>query len=498
MTINIADILAEHAHDRADHPAIEDDPRVVTYADLDTRVTETAANIQAAGIDKGDQVAVMLPDSANHLIALCALARAGAVILSLSPSLSSREAARSIYDANVKMIVGGTSTSTVFGIQSLDINDICRSAANPFRPVGTNDDDPVMLIQSSGTTGAPKSFVRSHAQVMAWMRRYARTQGWTPDDRCLCLTQMSFNVGRNISLGMLRTGATVVVDRAGSPDALAARVRDKRISYLKLTPSHVVPLLAHAANKPPLFPGLRAMVVGSAPTTHDQRLLARERLTPNFCEQLGSNEAGLLAFATPSDQDAFPESVGRLADGVEAEIVDEKDQPLAPGEVGLVRFRGDGYPTGYLDDPEATARAFRDGWFYPGDLAALNEQGYLFFKGRADDVINNGGAKFYPMEVEAALLAHPEVAEAAVFGWPHPRHGEVAAACVVTRSSVSKRALQAFCRQRIARYKVPQVIAELAEMPKNPMGKILKSELRKSARRGRNAKPAQRAGRKPA
>lgn len=481
--MNIADILADHAGDRPDHPAIEDGDRIVTYVDLDRHVADAAENLQAAGLGAGDIAAVMLPDSADHVIALCALARAGAVILSLSPSISRSDLARALGSAPVKAVIGPPPGQMVGEHRCLPLASVCRPATQSFAPPDVGDDDPVMLIQSSGTTGAPKSFLRSHADVAAWMTRYADTQGWTAAERSLSLTNMSFNVGRNIALGMLRLGATVVVNHANSIEALVRLARDKRISYLKLTPSHVVPLLAYASDRTPLFPGLRAMVVGSAPTTHEQRLRARERLTPNFCEQLGSNEAGLLAFAMPDDQDAYPDSVGKLAAGVEAEIVDENDRPLEAGEIGHVRYRGDGYPTEYLDDPEATARAFRDGWFYPGDLAALNDQGYLFFKGRADDVINNAGAKFYPLEVEAALLEHPEVTEAAVFGWPHQRLGEVAAACVVLQSPVSKQALRIFCGERLAGYKVPQVIARLSAMPKNPMGKILKTELQKKLRK---------------
>ena len=476
--MNIADILAEHARDRAEHPAIEDGARIVTYGELEALVDAAAANLRAAGIEPGAIVAVLLEDSADHVVILCALARVGAVIFSLNSNASKNELEASLASVAVKAAITPGGRLSDNDLLWLRTKDICQPAKRSFDGKSAGDDDPVMLIQSSGTTGAPKSFVRSHADVVAWIERYTRGHGWSADDRCLSLTRMSFNVGRNISLGMLRLGATVVINRSRSYDELTALVRDKRISYLKLTPSHLVPLLDYAADKAPLFPGLRAMVVGSAPSTHAQRLLARERLTANFYEQLGSNEAGLLALALPADQDIYPDAVGRIVDGVEVQIVDDEDRLLLAGEVGQVRFRGAGYPTHYIDDAEATARAFRDGWFYPGDLASLNEEGYLFFKGRADDVINNGGAKFYPIEVEVALMAHPEVSEAAVFGWPHARFGEVAVACVVANSKISKKDLQTFCRQRIAGYKVPQIIEVMAELPKNAMGKILKQDLK--------------------
>jgi acyl-coenzyme A synthetase/AMP-(fatty) acid ligase len=247
---------------------------------------------------------------------------------------------------------------------------------------------------------------------------------------------------------------------------------------LALTPAHLTFLLDHPADQEPLFPSVRAMVVGSAPLTHERRLLVRRRLTPNFYEQLGTNEAGPLIVSGPADQDARPQAIGRVVDGVEAQVLGEDGRPLPPGEVGLVGFRGEGLPTEYVGNPEATRRAFHDGWFYPGDLAAIDSDGFFFFKGRADDVINNEGVKFYPIEIEKVLLAHPAVAEAAVIGWPHRRHGEVAVAFVVATKQLTVPELQAFCHQQIADYKVPSRIAFVNNMPKNPTGKILKSRLK--------------------
>jgi acyl-coenzyme A synthetase/AMP-(fatty) acid ligase len=130
-----------------------------------------------------------------------------------------------------------------------------------------------------------------------------------------------------------------------------------------------------------------------------------------------------------------------------------------------------------LDDPETSAHAFRGGWFCPNDLAALNEDGYVFLKGRADDAISNSGVLFYPIEVEAALQSHPAVVEAVVFGWPHPTTGETAVAAVVTKATVSARDLRAYCAERIAPYKSPWRVMFLDELPKDALGKVQKREL---------------------
>ncbi|TDI55169.1 MAG: long-chain fatty acid--CoA ligase [Alphaproteobacteria bacterium] len=477
--MNITDVLSEHAHNRTEHPAIEDGERIVTYGELDGLVDAAAANLHAAGIEPGDTIAILLDDSADHLIILCALAQVGAVLFSLNSNASKVELENSIASVPVKAVISLGPRLSDDGLLWLRAKDICQPAARPFDGKSAGNDDPLMLNQSSGTTGAPKSFLHSHAAMLDWMARNIEVQGWSREERFLCLSAMRFSDCRNISLCILRFGATVVIQRCRTMDELAVFVRGKHISYLKLTPSHMASMLEYAAGKEILFPDLRAMVVASAPVTHLQRLAARERLTPSFCEQLGSNETGPLVFGNPADQDAYPDAVGRIVEGVEAQIVDDEGRPLPAGEVGQVRFRGAGYPTHYIDDPQASARAFRGGWFYPGDLAALNEEGYLFFKGRADDIINNAGAKFYPIEVETALLEHPDVNEAAVFGWPHARVGEVAVACVVVNPETSEKNLQTFCRQRIAGYKVPHYIEILAEFPRNAMGKISKLEIKK-------------------
>lgn len=476
--MTLGDRLLETARARGSHPAIEDGDNVLSYDGLAVEIETWSCRLHNAGLGAGSLVAVVMADSASHLIVLAALANSGAVIYSLSPSLPRAALERALAAQPVKALIADPDVPLLDGPPRLTPKKLARLRGAAVTPVAVGQDDPLLLIQSSGTTGAPKFHLRSHAQFDEWVRRYARSQAWSDADRCLCLTPMSFNVGRSIGLGMLRIGATVVVRRVTEPAEIAAKVHKAGITYLKLTPSHVQSLLAMEPSAQPLFPDLRAMVTGSAPLARTQREEARRRLSPNLCEQLGTNEGGLMAFAWPADQDAYPDSVGRIVEGVEAQVVDLDGRVLATGEVGEIRFRGPGFASGYLDDPTASAKAFRDGWFYPGDLAALNDEGYIFFKGRADDVINNEGAKFYPSEVEAVLLEHPAVDEAAVVGQADAVHGEVAVALVVTNAPLGLEELAAFFRRRLATYKHPQGLAFVEALPRNPMGKVDKARIR--------------------
>lgn len=480
--MNITDVLTEHAGRRPSHPAIEDGDRVITYAELDSRVVGAAANLQAAGIAPGDVVGVMLGDSAEYLITLLGLARAGAVMLAIDGRSPMAEKRRAVENANVKAVIASANSGAIGGSRIVPVSMICQPPTAKFRRPSLDVDHPLVIAQSSGTTGVAKTFVWSHARMRLQAPRHQRCLHLTGEDRYFALIRMSFFWEREICLVLFCLGATIVVNRTQSLKAFVNRVSADRITMLALTPVHLASLLALPAERTPLFPSVRAMVSGSAPFAHERRLLVRQKLTPNFYEQLGTNEAGLLILGAPADQDARPGAIGRVVDGVEAQVLGADGRPLPPGEVGLAGFRGEGFPSEYIGNREATERAFRNGWFYPGDLAAIDADGYFFFKGRADDVINSEGAKFYPVEVEKALLAHPAVSEAAVFGWPHDRHGEVAVACVVLTGQITASELGKFCLQHIASYKVPQWIMFMTELPKNSAGKVLKSRLKQTFR----------------
>jgi len=488
--MNIAEIIDRHANDRPGHPAIEDGDRAISFADLAQRLCAAAARLQGCGVGFGDRVGVMLPDSAEHLIVLHALLMAGAPFVTIDPALPAIARDRIVSRLGLKAVIGSATADRTASVAVLSVDEICQATegGRRFQPPEIDGDHPAMIIQSSGTMGEPKCFIRTHAGHLESMRRYARYEGWGPEDRSLTIIGIGFQAGRNAYLGLLRLGATVVVSQARSIDALIGEMDRERITLARLTPTHLQMFLDRAGGEGYRFPLLNVMAVGTAPITREQRRLARQRLTPNLIEWFGCNEAGLMAIATPADQDTCPDAAGRVVDEVEAQVVDANHDPLPIGEVGQIRFRGPGISSGYLDDEQASSRAFRGGWFYPGDLAALDANGYLYFKGRADDVINMSGVKFYPIEVENALKRHPQVADAAVIAWPHRNYGQVPVAFVTCRSETTAGALTEFCARHIAPFKLPAAIVFLPQLPRNAVGKVLKTDLRQMFGRIRNRK----------
>jgi acyl-CoA synthetase (AMP-forming)/AMP-acid ligase II len=220
------------------------------------------------------------------------------------------------------------------------------------------------------------------------------------------------------------------------------------------------------------------LLLSSGSALHaDERRAIRSRLCENFFEYYASTEGGGVSLLTPDDQEMFGDSVGRPVFGVDVEVVDDAHRPLPAGETGRLRYRGPAVAKGFWGEAKQDPETFRDGWFYPGDLASLNGEGYVFLRGRAKDMIIRGGVNIYPVDIEAALLAHPAVAEAAVVGLPDKEFGEQVAAFVILREPAEDAALFEWCKARLAAYKRPKFLFRVDEMPRNGAGKILKQQL---------------------
>ena len=491
--MNIADSLHVNAAKQGDRVAVECGDERVTYAELLARVAMAVDNLRDAGIGPGDLIGVMLWDSPNHVVVLYALARLGAVSMSVIRNRPRHETEMQFRDLDVRLTISESGRAPLPGNRALALNAVCAPRAGGEASASAHDapfdeNQALMFSQSSGTTGQPKRLYATHAQMMARSLRQIKIMSLTSADRFLQNPSLSFMSGTRRCFAMLHAGGTVVImhkNLSHSAEYLAY-IRERYITYFFASPVRLGGLL-RAARKigvgkdEPLCPDLK-LVVSSGPSHPDQRRLAREKLTPQLLESYGTTEAGDLTVARPADHDRYPESVGRLIDGIEAQVVDDTVRPLAPGQVGLIGFRAPDLPSAYIGDADATVHGFRGGWFYPGDLAALNEEGYVFLKGRADDVINFNGEKFYPIEIENVLLSHPSVAEAAVVG-RHYKELEVAVAFIVLTDNLTINELEDHCKTMIAGHKAPFHIEMVARLPRTPNGKVLKRNLKRDFER---------------
>jgi len=345
-------------------------------------------------------------------------------------------------------------------------------------------DYPLLLSLSSGTTGQPKGPIVTHGHALSRLFIYTFSLTFNEADRFITATPLYFGGARYMTMAYLFMGATVVIFPAPyEPESLVNAVNNRRITTLFLVPTLLRRLLDLPKTTLPLMPSLRLLLSsGSSLYPQERRKIMRE-LSPHFFNFYSSSEGGGISLLRPDHPDEASLSVGQVVFGAEVQIVDENDKQVTPGTAGTIRYRGGAVANSYFRNPEESAIAFRDGWYYPGDIGRFDADGFLYLTGRTKDMIIRGGVNIYPAEIERTLITHPAVAEAAVVGWPSQERGEEVAAFVVCRSKVTEQELLAHCHGSLAPYKIPKGVFFLDALPKTGMGKVLKSTLVEHLRR---------------
>lgn len=476
---NIADQLALHAQQRPTKAAIVSGSITLTYREVNERVEQGARALAQAGVLPGDVVGVALKDTPDHVAMLFAVARSGAVVLPMDcrwqPAEKERVAAH--FQPRCVLVEPG---DAVAGAKSIELDAAWwqRAAQAPGPAAWPDGERGFCLSLSSGTTGRPKGPLLTHAQFMSRFFTHYADLGFGSRETYLNATPLYFGGGRAFSISILYVGGTLVLlPPPHNPQTLSAEVGRAGATITFLVPTMLRRLLAAPPEVVRPLARLATLISSGSPLTADERTRIRERLCPNFIEYYSSTEGGGVTVLSVEDQLAQPTSVGRPVFGVQVEIVSDTDQVLPRGEVGRIRYRGPTVADGFYNDPEAAREAFINGWFYPGDLGLLDDEGYLFLRGRAKDMIIRGGVNIYPLEIESVLLQNPRVAEAAVIGAPSAEFDEEVAAFVKVSSPVDAAEIQAWCRQNLAPYKVPRHVFFVDEFRLNSSGKILKPEL---------------------
>ncbi|MGB3067420.1 MAG: AMP-binding protein [Ottowia sp.] len=475
---NIADQIALHGRQRPTQPALIQGDQSLNYAQFDAQVTQRAAWLQHR-TQPGEVVGLALKDTIEHVLTLFAIARAGAVVLPIDCRWKPFEKQRVAehFKASLTMVEPGESFEGQI-CQEADaawLNAVGEAQPRSGFPDG---DRGLVMSLSSGTTGRPKGPMLSHQRLINRFYTQWADLGFGSRERYVNATPLYFGGGRTFTMSTLYAGGTAVLcPPPYTPEELAAEVERTQGSVMFLVPT----LLRRLLNcDPSVLAPLRRMKTlissGSALAPEERRQI-RENLCANFSEYYASTEGGGISVLSPSDQARYSDSVGRPAFGVEVSVVDSDHQPVPPGTIGHIRYRSASMAESFYGDAKASQEAFRDGWFYPGDLGEMNDEGYLFLKGRSKDMIIRGGVNIYPQEIEATLRGHPAVLEAAVVGWPSREFNEEVAAFVIRKGEVDQASLTALCRQALASYKVPREIFFVDDLPRNSSGKIVKADL---------------------
>ena len=490
--MNLSDAIEINALRRPDYPAIvQRDGSIITYREYGVSVQRWAAVLAADGIRPGDIVGVNLKDTEDHLVALYAIARSGAAILPMDWRWTADEKDRIAGFFGARMVLSEPDDPFLNADGSWHAVSVGTAwqqrvqGIDPHTDFPAAEDPALVLALSSGTTGTPKGPMITHQQFLARFLIYFVSIGFSERDKYLCATPLYFGGCRGYSMCTLYAGGTVLLHPPPyEPSDLLAYANAQGATRLFLVPTLLRRLLSLAGGSPdaPLFRSLALLFSTGAVLHAEERDELMRRFCPRYLNFYGSTDGGGCSALMWDDPVAVAGSVGRPVFGATLDVVDAVNAPLPSGEVGRIRYRHPGTASSYYNDAIASQEVFRNGWYYPGDLGWIDEDGYLFLAGRETDMIIRGGVNIYPAEIEHILSLHPGVHETAVLGRPSHDFGEEIAAFVVLSAAatpVSGDELIDYCRGQLASYKVPRDVITVNELPKSGVGKVLKTELAK-------------------
>jgi long-chain acyl-CoA synthetase len=481
--MNLAALPDRRAKQDPSGPSIADDNISLTNAEFLDAVVRAAAVLQAHGVSAGDVVAIMLHNTASFVVSLFAAWRLGAAATPINPSLAMAEVAYQVTDAAAKVLIAEAPLAIEVPEAALVLTS--ELASGPSQLDGTvavHENALALLIYTSGTTGRPKGVMLDHANLSAMCAMAIDAFELGGADHSLLILPL-FHVNGIVAgtLSPLLAGGRVTVAGRFSLTEFWSRIEQSRATYFSAVPT----IYTMLANLPPeIAPdtsSVRFAVCGAAPASVELLDKFESRYGIPIIEGYGLSEGSCASTLNPLNGPRKPGTVGLPLPGQTIRIADTNGNPVADGEAGEVLIQGPNVMRGYLNRPDETAKTLVDGWLHTGDIGRLDEDGYLILVDRAKDMIIRGGENIYPKEIEAVVYQLPDVAEAAVVGRPNAVYGEepVLFVSLTSGSALDRAEIRAYLTESLAKYKLPVEITILAELPKNPVGKIDKPSLRK-------------------
>jgi fatty-acyl-CoA synthase len=451
-----------------------------TYAELDDRSERLAAGLLAAGLVRGDRVATLTATSAEHVVVFFACAKAGLILQPLNWRLAEPELAYQLADAEPAVLLHSDEYAAVASSLHERAAGMEELVLEHHKPVpGPRDDDGLLLVYTSGTTGKPKGALLTHANCFWTNLSFDLATGVSGDDVALAVLPQFHCGGWNVQpLLAWWKGAKVVLEPSFDASRALALIGEQRVTTMMGVPANYLFMAEAPEFSDTDLSSLRRAVVGGAPMP-EALLEAWHQRGVEIVQGYGLTEAAPNVLCLPSEDAVRKRGfAGKPYPHVDVELRDPEtgERVDGPGE-GELLVRGPNVFAGYWRNLEATEAVLLDGWLRTGDVALRDEEGFYRIVGRTKDMIISGGENVYPAEIENVLHEHPAVREAAVVGVPDARWGEACVAFVVLAAEAGEDELIEHCRARLARYKVPKSVRVVGELPRNALDKVVKSEL---------------------
>lgn len=434
-------------------------------------------------IKRGDRVAVFIPNRAEFVIGIFAIWKAGGVVIPINVKFTESEVGHILQDSSASLILAdGTLAGRIKNLTTKIVTTdfwvkIYTKFSDDNLELEISPLELAELLYTSGTTGKPKGVMLSHNAVHSVASMFSYEMDIRYRDKVLHLMPLTHSAPLNLLLvGAIYAGAANVIGDFSPKEFLEITSQEKTTHFFGAPVAYLLTAKLPDFNRYDLS-SAKCWIYGGAPMTKEQVILVQSKYPGNLVGVYGLTESGPNGTALyPEDHPAHAGTIGRR--GVvnsEIKVVDENGEEVIPGIIGEIIMRTPSLMNGYWNNPKATAEAIKDGWLYTGDMAKVDDEGYITIIDRKKDIIISGGVNIYPREVEAVLRQHPTVEDVTVVGIPHPDWGESVMALIVSKEQEpNEEELKQFASEKLASYKVPRIITFTSEIPRNSSGKILK------------------------
>lgn len=485
----VLDLFLSSVEKHRDRIAVVDGDRRITYETLGLMVRSLSSFLISKGIGRGKRVAIFLPNSIEFITGFFSVLSTGAIAVPINTAYKEEEVGFYISHSSAGL------TLTEEGLRPLaERASACASQVAVIRGDKTDwrfsngdirgnlgiqiePDNEAIYLYSTGSTGKPKRVSRTHFNLTALADNHTQTVGWTEEDRILFAIPLSHTYAFGNFISAIKVGASIYTMGEFNRNRVIDLIERESITVFPAVPFMLGVLAETFLPKSRDLSSLRLVISAGAPLPRETFYRFHERFGIYPRQLYGSTETGVISINLSDDIVRKLDSVGRPVKNVEVVIFREDGSKAQTGEVGEIAVRSPSMTTGYYGLPDETERAFRNGYYFTGDLGRIDEEGYIYIMGRKRLFINISGNKVDPQEVENLLLKHQKVKEAVVLGVKDDRGNEIVKAVIVPRERMETREIYEFCKGKISDFKIPRIIEFRDEIPKSPTGKVLREYL---------------------